>query len=62
MVGVFRTEMDVSFQSSRVGLKVGIFGQFRTTFGLESAFGWSYLCVVMLWTVPMNRRIFCWLM
>ena len=59
MVGVFRAEMAVSFRSSRVGLKAGIFGQFRTAqVGLETAFGFSYLRVVMLWTVPMNCRIF----
>ena len=58
MVGVFGAEMAVSFQSSGVGLKVGIFGKFRIAqFRLETAFGWSYLCVVMLWTVPMNCRI-----
>ena len=63
MVGVFGAEMDVSFRSFGVGLKAGIFGQFRTAkVGLETAFGWSYLCVVMLWTVPMNCRIFYWLM
>ena len=59
MVRVFRAEMAVSFRSSGVGLKVGIFGQFRTAqVGFEIAFRWSYLCVVMLWTVPMNCRIF----
>ena len=59
MVGVFGAKMAVSFRSFGVGLKAGIFGQFRTTqVGLETAFGWSYLCVVMLWTVPMNSRIF----
>ena len=59
MVGVFGAEMDVSFLSSGVGLKVGIFGQFRTAqVGLETTFGWSYFRVVMLWTVPMNCRIF----
>ena len=59
MVGVFGAEMAVSFRSSRVGLKAGIFGQFRTAqVGLETTFGWSYLCAVMLWTVPMNCRIF----
>ena len=58
MVGVFGVEMVVSFRSSGVGLKTGIFGQFRTAqVGLETAFGWSYLCVVMLWTVPMD----CWI-
>ena len=50
--------MAVSFRSSGVGLKAGIFGQFRTAqAGLETAFGWSYLCVVMLWIVPMK----CWI-
>ena len=58
MVGVFWVEMAVSFRSFGVGLKARIFGQFRTAqVGLETAFGWSYLCVVMLWTVPMN----CWI-
>ena len=61
MVGVFRAEMAVSFRSSGVGLKAGIFGQFWTArVGLETVFGWFYLCVVMLWTVPMNCRIFYW--
>ena len=62
MVGVFGAEMTVSFRFSGVGLKAGIFGQFRTAqVRLETtAFGWSYLCVVMLWTVPMNYRIFYW--
>ena len=51
--------MAVSFRSSGVGLKAEIFGQFRTAqFWLETAFGWSYLCGVMLWTVPMKCRIF----
>ena len=59
MVGVFEAEMAVSFRSSGVGLKAAIFGQFWTAqVGLETTFGWSYLCVVMLWTVPMNCRIF----
>ena len=62
MVRVFRVfgaEMVVSSQSSGVGPKAGIFRQFRTAqVGLETAFGWSYLCVVMLWTVPMNCQIF----
>ena len=59
MVGVFGAKMAVSFQSSRVGLKAKNFGQFRTVWvRLETAFWWSYLCVVMLWTVPMNYRIF----
>ena len=63
MVGVFGAEMAVSFWSSGVELKAGIFGQFPTAqVGLETAFGWSYLCVVMLWTVPMNCQIFYWLM
>ena len=53
MVGVFRAEMAVSFRSSGVGLKAGIFGQFRTAqVGLEIAFGWSYLCVICVaWAV-----------
>ena len=47
--GVFRAEMAVSFRSSGVGSKAGIFGQFRTAqVGLETAFEWFYLCVVML--------------
>ena len=59
MVGVLGAEMAMSFRSSGVGLKDGIFGQFqKAQFQLETAFGWSYLCVVMLWTVPMNCRIF----
>ena len=59
MVGVFGAEMAVSFRSSGVGLKAKIFGQFWTAqFRLETAFGRSYLCVVMFWTVPMNCRIF----
>ena len=59
MVGVFGAEMAVSFQSSAVGLKAEIFGQFWTSqVRLETAFGWSYLSVVMLWTVPMNCQIF----
>ena len=59
MVEVFGAEMAVSFRSSRVGLKAEIFRQFRTAqFRLETAFGRSYLCVVMLWTVPMNWRVF----
>ena len=59
MVGVFGAEITVSFRSFGMGLKVGIFRQFRTTqVGLETTFRWSYLCVVMLWTVPMNCRIF----
>ena len=49
MVGLFGAEMVVSFWSSGVGLKAGIFWQFRTAqVGLETAFGCSYLCVVML--------------
>ena len=49
MVGVFGAEMAVSFRSSGVGLKAGIFGQFRTVqVRLETTFEWSYLCVVML--------------
>ena len=56
MVRVFGAEMALSFRSSGVGLKAGIFRQFWTAqVGLETAFWWSYLCVVMLWTVP--RRI-----
>ena len=59
MVGVFGAEMVVSFWFSGVGPKAGIFGQFRTTqVGLQTAFGWPCLCVVMLWTIPMNCRIF----
>ena len=59
MVGVFGAEMAVSSRSSEVGPKAGIFGQFRTAqISLETAFGWSYLCVVMLWTIPMNYLIF----
>ena len=59
MVEVFGAEMAVGFQSPGVGPMVGIFGQFQTAqVWLETAFGWSYLCVVMLWTVPMNCRIF----
>ena len=59
MVGVFGAEKKVSFRSSEVGLKAGIFGQFRIALvGLEIAFRWSNLCVVMLWTVPMNCRVF----
>ena len=51
--------MAVIFRSFGVGLKAGIFGQFWTVqVGLETSFGWSYLCVVMLWTVPMKFRIF----
>ena len=47
--GLFRAKMAVSFQSSGVGPKAGIFGQFQTAqVGLETAFGWSYLCVGML--------------
>ena len=57
--GMFGVEMAVSFRSSGVGPKAGIFGQFQTTHvGLETAFGWSYLCVVMLRTIPMNCHIF----
>ena len=52
-------KMTVSFRSFGVGLKAGIFGQFQIAqVGLETAFGWSYLCVVMLWTVSINCRIF----
>ena len=53
MVGVFGAEMALSFRSFRVGLKAGIFGQFWTTqVGLETTFGWSYLCVVCVsWAV-----------
>ena len=59
---MFGAKMAVSFRSSGVGSKVGIFGQFQIAqVGLETAFGWSCLCVVMLWTIPMNCRIF-WLM
>ena len=59
MVGVFGAEMAVSFRSSKVGLNARIFGQFRTVqVQLETAFGWSYLCVMMLWTILMNCRIF----
>ena len=59
MVGVFGAEMAMSFRSSGVGLKAGIFGQFWIAqVGLETAFGWSYLCAVMLWIIPMNCRIF----
>ena len=51
--------MVMSFRSSGVGLKAKIFRQFRTAqFWLEIAFGQSYLCIVMLWTIPMNCRIF----
>ena len=40
VVGVFGTEMVVSFRSSRVGSNAGIFGQFRTAqVGLETALG-----------------------
>ena len=49
MVGVFGVEMAVSFWSYGMGLKARIFRQFRTTqVRLETAFRWSYLCVVML--------------
>ena len=42
MVGVFGAEMVVSFWSSEVGVKAGIFRQFRKAqVGLETAFGWS---------------------
>ena len=59
MVGVFRVEMAMSFWTYGMGLKAIIFRQFRTAqVGLETAFRWSYLCVVMLWTVPMNCQIF----
>ena len=59
MVGVFGAKMAVSFRSSGVGLKAEIFGQFWTAqFQLETTFRRSYLCVMMLWTVPMNCRIF----
>ena len=59
MVGVLGAKMAVSFWFSGVGPKARIFVQFRTAqVGLETAFGWSYLCVVMLWTVPMNCHIF----
>ena len=59
MVGVFGAEMVMSFRFSGEGPKVGVFGQFRTAqVGLESAFEWSYLCVVMLWCYC-HERITC---
>ena len=59
MVGVFRAGKAVCFGSPEWDRRLEIFGQFRTAqFLLETAFGWSYLCVVMLWIVPMNFRIF----
>ena len=49
MVEVFGAEMAMGFLSPGVGSMAGIFGQFRTAqVRLETAFGWSYLCVVML--------------
>ena len=55
---MFGAEMAVSFWSSGIGPKAGIFGQFQTAqVGLETALWWSCLCVVMLWIVPMN----CWI-
>ena len=52
VVGVFRAEMAVSFRSSGVGANAGIFGQFRTAqVGLETALGWSYVCVCVAWAV-----------
>ena len=58
MVGVFRVEMAMSFRSSGVGLNAGIFGQFRKAqVGLETAFGWSYLCVICVSWVVQNELL-----
>ena len=59
MVGVFGAGKVVCFGSPEWDQKLELIGQFSTAqVRLETAFGWSYLCVVMLWIVPMNCRIF----